>query len=120
MAQERRLADGSPWQRRVRRITMGAAGVAGVSALALTIGLAQAAPPAAGATTPTSDPIAGGAGSAPGAPGSTSSRTDPWARTPAAAPPSTTDRAAAPNGLAPPLRPPAAGPGWSQARSGGS
>lgn len=119
---------GARWRRQVRWVTAGVAGAAGIGALALTVGLAQAAAPAAGADL-SDDPAADPAPST-AAPGPTSgaplTRPDTAPRTtapgtqapaaPSTAPPAIT----APPTLAPPVQTPSAGSGRSHARSGGS
>lgn len=110
---------GPGWRRQVRWLTAGVAGAAGIGAIALTVGLAQAATPAAGAD-PADDPAAGPAPTT-AAPGAPLTRPDPAPRTSAPAAPSDAAPAiTAPPTLAPPLRTPAAGSGRSHAHSGGS
>ena len=135
--------DAPRWRRRVRRITAGVAAAGGVGAIALTVGLAQAAPPvasavpaddpAAGLAAPTSaaGPTSGATPTRPGAPPRTTPplTTPPQTTQPRAVTPGTTAPAApsaaapaitAPPTVAPPMQAPAAGSGRSHARSGGS
>ena len=125
-------AQPSSWPGRVRRITAAVAGAAGVGAIALTIGLAQAAHPAsnASATPPTgpeepaADPqpttaAARPTASAPRTTGPAPATTPPGGSI--TVPPGTAaDRAATPTTLAPPTRAPTIRPGRPPVQSGGS